>query len=36
VTWKPNARSATTPSSTRPPAITDWTSEIGASDNAAT
>ena len=36
VTVKPNSRSATTVSSTRPPAITDWTSEIGASASAAT
>ena len=36
VTVKPNSRSATTVSSTSPPAITDWTSEIGASASAAT
>ena len=36
VTEKPNSRSATTVSSTSPPAITDWTSEIGASASAAT
>ena len=33
---KPNSRSATTPSSTRPPAITVCTIEIGASASAAT
>src|SRR3954469_19382607 len=36
VTVKPKTRSAITVRSTRPPAITDWTSEIGASDRAAT
>ncbi len=36
VTEKPNRRSATTVSSTSPPAITDWTIEIGASASAAT
>ena len=36
VTSNPKARSATTVSSTSPPAITDCTSEIGASDSAAT
>src|SRR3954462_570166 len=36
VTSKPNTRSAITVSSTRPPAITDWTSEIGASARPAT
>ncbi len=35
VTVKPNRRSATTVSSTSPPAITDCTSEIGASASAA-
>src|SRR3954470_19444328 len=36
VTVKPKTRSAITVSRTRPPAITDWTIEIGASDSAAT
>ena len=36
VTVKPNSRSATTPSSTSPPAITVCTIEIGASARAAT
>ena len=36
VTAIPNRRSATTVSKTRPPAITDCTSEIGASASAAT
>ena len=36
VTVKPNSRSATTPSSTSPPAITVCTIEIGASASAAT
>ena len=35
-TSMPNSRSAITVSSTRPPAITDCTSEIGASESAAT
>ena len=36
VTAKPKIRSATTVRNTRPPAITDWTSEIGARESAAT
>jgi hypothetical protein len=36
VTSWPKARLASTVSSTSPPAITVWTSEIGASDRAAT
>ncbi len=36
VTSSPNSREPTTVTSTRPPAITDWTSEIGASASAAT
>ena len=36
VTANPNNRSATTVSSTSPPAITDCTTEIGASASAAT
>ena len=36
VTWWPKKRSATTVTSTSPPAITDWTTLIGASASAAT
>ena len=35
-TSKPKSRSAMTASSTTPPASTDWTTDIGASANAAT
>src|SRR4051794_5633991 len=36
LTRKPNKRAAGTGSSTSPPPITDWTSEIGASASAVT